>query len=142
MQRENKNMAVYVEEELLPSMQQQDWAQRGMWGGWEGGTNARSFGNYFVSHLPFFCICFINLAEPKTTTNEKLHFFTLWLTRGLGGGGGRGEASILKMKAHHRHPPFAGFRSKMLANRWEEKRCEGKTGTEMHSSGREKQTEN
>ena len=111
-------MAVYVKEELLPSMHQQDWAQRDE--GMGGGHHARSFGNYFVCHLPFF-ICLINLAEPKKT-NEK--------------------ASILKMKAHHRHPPFAGFRSKMLANRWEEKRCEGKTGTEMHSSGREKQTEN
>ena len=75
MQRENKNMAVYVEEELLPSMQQQDWAQRGMWGGWEGGTNARSFGNYFVSHLPFF-VFVLSIARSQKQQPTRSYIFS------------------------------------------------------------------
>ena len=89
-----------------------------------------------------FLYLFYQSRGAKNNNQREATFFHALINKGFGGGGGRGEASILKMKAHHRPPPFAGFRSKMLANRWEEKRCEGKTGTEMHSSGREKQTEN
>ena len=78
-------MAVYVKEELLPSMHQQDWAQRDE--GMGGGHHARSFGNYFVCHLPFF-ICLINLAEPKKKPTRS-YIFPALINKGWGGWGGR-----------------------------------------------------